>query len=168
MKNEIKYRKEYLIETVEKELSKAREMIETDADVIVVHQDAFAADYQINEYYKLGMLIKYIGEVGKEIRIIGKNRETLDDTKTKQLEEVFSMLEEYSKDPLKEAEELSEVLDTMEKYGGSFIKALALAWRHADYRNSTKLKKTFIEDYKYYKNAVKLTKITAINNHITS
>ena len=46
-----------------------------DAEALIVHQDGFAADY--DEYALLGMAIKYAGLYGKEIRIIGKNRETL-------------------------------------------------------------------------------------------
>jgi len=56
------------------ELSK---MVKEKADVVVLHQDAFAADYQMDEYILLGMAIKYIGLSGKEILIIGKNQETL-------------------------------------------------------------------------------------------
>jgi hypothetical protein len=47
------------------------------ADVVIVHQDAFAADYQDHEYALLGKAIKFAGLHGKEVRIIGKNRETL-------------------------------------------------------------------------------------------
>jgi hypothetical protein len=47
------------------------------ADVVVIHQDAFAADYQDHEYALLGKAIKFAGLHGKEVRIIGKNRETL-------------------------------------------------------------------------------------------
>ena len=47
------------------------------ADVVIVHQDAFAADYQDHEYALLGKAIKFAGLYGKEVRIIGKNRETL-------------------------------------------------------------------------------------------
>ena len=42
---------------------------------LLIHQDAFAVDYE--EYELLGMAIKYAGLYGKEVRIIGKNRETL-------------------------------------------------------------------------------------------
>ena len=45
--------------------------------VVVLHQDAFAADYQDDEYKLLGMAIKFAGLYGKEIRIVGKNRETV-------------------------------------------------------------------------------------------
>jgi hypothetical protein len=47
------------------------------ADVVIVHQDAFAADYQDHEYALLGKAIKFAGLHGKEVRIIGKNRGTL-------------------------------------------------------------------------------------------
>jgi hypothetical protein len=48
-----------------------------DEDVIILHQDSFAADYQQDEYALLGMAIKFAGLHGKEVRTIGKNRETL-------------------------------------------------------------------------------------------
>jgi hypothetical protein len=44
-------------------------------EALIIHQDAFAVDY--NEYELLGMAIKFAGLYGKEVRIIGKNRETL-------------------------------------------------------------------------------------------
>jgi len=47
------------------------------AAVVFIHQDAFAADYQDNEYALLGKAIKFAGLHGKEVHIIGKNRETL-------------------------------------------------------------------------------------------
>ena len=48
-----------------------------DADLMIIHQDAFAADYQDYEYALLGKAIKFAGLHGKEVHIIGKNRETL-------------------------------------------------------------------------------------------
>ena len=47
------------------------------AEVVIIHQDAFAADYQDQEYALLGKAIKFAGLHGREVRIIGKNRETL-------------------------------------------------------------------------------------------
>lgn len=47
------------------------------ADVVIIHQDSFAADYQDEEYALFGKAIKFAGLHGKEVRIIGKNRETL-------------------------------------------------------------------------------------------
>jgi len=48
-----------------------------DTELVLIHQDAFAADYQEDEYALLGMAIKYAGLRGKEVRVIGKNRSTL-------------------------------------------------------------------------------------------
>ena len=47
------------------------------ADAVIIHQDSFAADYQDQEYALLGKAIKFAGLHGKEVHIIGKNRETL-------------------------------------------------------------------------------------------
>jgi hypothetical protein len=47
------------------------------ADVVIIHQDSFAADYQDEEYALFGKAMKFAGIYGKEIRVIGKNRETL-------------------------------------------------------------------------------------------
>ena len=47
------------------------------AAAVIIHQDAFAADYQDHEYALLGKAIKFAGLHGKEVRIIEKNRETL-------------------------------------------------------------------------------------------
>ena len=45
--------------------------------VLLFHQDAFAADYQADEYSLLGKAIKYVGEIGLTITVIGTNRDTL-------------------------------------------------------------------------------------------
>lgn len=45
--------------------------------LMIIHQDSFAADYQDDEYRLLGMAIKFAGLYGKEVRIIGKGRESL-------------------------------------------------------------------------------------------
>ena len=47
------------------------------AAVVIIHQDSFAADYQDEEYTLFGKAMKFAGIYGKEIRVIGKNRETL-------------------------------------------------------------------------------------------
>jgi hypothetical protein len=47
------------------------------ADLVIIHQDSFAADYQDDEYALFGKAMKFAGIYGKEIRVIGKNRETL-------------------------------------------------------------------------------------------
>jgi hypothetical protein len=46
-------------------------------DAIIIHQDSFAADYQQDEYALLEISIKFAGLHGKEVSIIGTNRETL-------------------------------------------------------------------------------------------
>lgn len=46
-------------------------------ETVVLHQDAFAADYQDEGYVLLGMAIKYARLRGKEVHVIGKNRGTL-------------------------------------------------------------------------------------------
>ena len=71
------------IENQEKALSMAMESMFPDCvkscreavGPLVIHQDAFAVDY--NEYELLGMAIKFAGLSGKEVHIVGKNRETL-------------------------------------------------------------------------------------------
>ena len=50
-------------------------------DVILIHQDSFAADYQDHEYMLFGKALKFAGLHGKEVRVIGRNRETLATTK---------------------------------------------------------------------------------------
>jgi hypothetical protein len=52
-------------------------MCADDSELVMVHQDSFAADYQDDEYLLLGMAIKYAGLRGKEVRVIGKNRSSL-------------------------------------------------------------------------------------------
>ena len=52
-------------------------MFADDAELVLLHQDAFAADFQEDEYTLLGMAIKYAGLRGKEVRVIGKNRSSL-------------------------------------------------------------------------------------------
>ena len=44
---------------------------------MIIHQDSFAADYQDEEFALFGKAMKFAGIYGKEIRVIGRNRETL-------------------------------------------------------------------------------------------
>jgi thymidine kinase len=46
------------------------------ADMVLLHQDAFAAAYQEDEYVLLGMAVKYAGMCGKEVRVIGATGQT--------------------------------------------------------------------------------------------
>jgi hypothetical protein len=50
--------------------------------VVTMHQDAFAADYQEEEYRLLGMAIKFAGICGKQVQIVGTNRRTVDQRET--------------------------------------------------------------------------------------
>jgi len=54
-------------------------------DAVIIHQDSFAADYQDDEFALLGMAIKFAGLNGKEVRIIGTNRETLKESRKPEL-----------------------------------------------------------------------------------
>jgi len=72
-----------LIAVVEKILPDfARACRAHDTPVVIMHQDAFAADYQEEEYRLIGLAIKFAGICGKEVRIIGTNRQTVDQSKT--------------------------------------------------------------------------------------
>jgi hypothetical protein len=44
--------------------------------VIAIHQDAFAAGYDDDEYTLLGMAVKYAGLHGVEVTFMGENHET--------------------------------------------------------------------------------------------
>ena len=44
---------------------------------VLLHQDAFAGDYQDDEFYLLGCAIKYAGEFNVPVTIIGKSQETI-------------------------------------------------------------------------------------------
>jgi len=70
-------RESSLIATIRKELPEFAKACADDTGLVLLHQDAFAADYQEDEYKLLGMAIKYAGLGGKEVRVIGKNRNTL-------------------------------------------------------------------------------------------
>ena len=67
-------RESNLIATIRKKLPDFARMCADDAELVMLHQDAFAADYQEDEYMLLGMAIKYAGLRGKEVRVIGRNR----------------------------------------------------------------------------------------------
>jgi hypothetical protein len=75
-------RESNLIATVRKTLPEFAKACADEAESVLLHQDAFAADYQEDEYRLLGMAIKYAGLRGKEVRVIGKNRSSLDEEGT--------------------------------------------------------------------------------------
>ena len=45
-----------------------------ESPVVIMHQDALAADYQEEEYRLVGLAIKFAGVCGKEVRIIGNEQ----------------------------------------------------------------------------------------------
>ena len=47
-----------------------------EASLMIFHQDAFAASYDLDEYALLGMAVKYAGCKGVELHIMGKNHQT--------------------------------------------------------------------------------------------
>jgi hypothetical protein len=67
-------RESSLIATIRKNLPDFAKACADDTELVLLHQDAFAADYQEDEYMLLGMAIKYAGLRGKEVRVIGRNR----------------------------------------------------------------------------------------------
>jgi len=77
-------RESRLIATIRKNLPEFAKACADETEFVLLHQDAFAADYQEDEYALLGMAIKYAGLRGKEVRVIGKNRSSLGDEDTVQ------------------------------------------------------------------------------------
>jgi len=72
---ELEKREKMLRMAMERALPEFVKACQEIGDPLLVHQDAFGADY--DEYELLGMAIKFAGLYGKELHIIGKNRETL-------------------------------------------------------------------------------------------
>jgi hypothetical protein len=68
---------ELAVRTEMPDFIKAVEKMKAEGGVVLIHQDAFAADYQDRELYLLGAAIKYAGEQGVGIDMIGKNGDTL-------------------------------------------------------------------------------------------
>jgi hypothetical protein len=68
-------RESSLIATIRTNLPDFAKACADETELVLLHQDAFAADY--HEYLLLGMAIKYAGLLGKEVRVIGKNRSSL-------------------------------------------------------------------------------------------
>jgi hypothetical protein len=75
--SEIMQRESNLLRTIQEKLPDFVKACAAEVDVVVLHQDAFAADYRDDEYRLLGMAIKYAGLCGKEVHVIGKNRQTV-------------------------------------------------------------------------------------------
>jgi len=75
--NEVMQRQSTLISKIRNLLPDFAKACAADADMVVLHQDAFAAAYQEDEYALLGMAIKYAGMCGKEVRVISTTRQTV-------------------------------------------------------------------------------------------
>jgi hypothetical protein len=50
--------------------------LDSGSDSVILYQDAFAGDYQEEEFALLGMAIKFAGLNGKTIQIVANNRKT--------------------------------------------------------------------------------------------
>lgn len=75
MTNDERMRRESnLIATIRAKLPDFARMCADDSELVMLHQDAFAADYQEDEFALLGMAIKYAGLRAKEVHVVGKNR----------------------------------------------------------------------------------------------
>jgi hypothetical protein len=72
-------RESLLVGQIRKRLPEFADACASDVEVVLLHQDAFAADYQDEEYKLLGMAIKYAGLCSKEVHVMGKNWQTLGD-----------------------------------------------------------------------------------------
>ena len=82
---ELREKKSALTAKIERLLPDFAKSCRDKAEMVIIHQDSFAADYQEDEYALLGMAIKFAGLHGKEVRIIGTNRETLKGERKPQL-----------------------------------------------------------------------------------
>jgi len=69
--SEIVQRQSNLVRRIQHSLPDFVKACAADVDTVLLHQDAFAAAYQEDEYALLGMAIKYAGMCGKEVRVIG-------------------------------------------------------------------------------------------------
>ena len=58
-----------------------KEYIDKKQKHILIHQDAYAADYQDEEFALLGKVVKLCGTLGISIKIVGTNREALSSEK---------------------------------------------------------------------------------------
>jgi hypothetical protein len=57
-------------------VGKAADENDGEVGLIILHQDAFAAGYDDDEYMILGMAVKYAGLKGVTVNIVGTNHET--------------------------------------------------------------------------------------------
>jgi len=74
---EIMQREANLVLEIQQKLPDFVEACADDVEVVLLHQDAFAAAYEDDEYRLLGMAIKYAGLCGKAVQVVGQNRQTV-------------------------------------------------------------------------------------------
>ena len=63
-------------------------VLEAKGDTVLIHQDAFACDYNADEYTLLGMAIKFAGDHGKAININGWSGETCGEGYAEEVEQL--------------------------------------------------------------------------------
>ena len=63
-----------LREFVEQALPEFAKACQSDAPYVILNPDAFAVNYDVQEYTVLGKAIKYASLWGKEVRILGRHR----------------------------------------------------------------------------------------------
>jgi hypothetical protein len=71
------HRESSLTATIRKNLPDLAKACADNTELVLLHQDAFGADYQEDEYMLLGVAINSAGLRGREVRVIGKNRSSL-------------------------------------------------------------------------------------------
>lgn len=80
---ELAQREATLVAVIETNLPEfAQACRQVDIPAIILHQDAFAADYQEEEYRLLGMAVKFAGIYGREVLLSSTNRGTFDQQTT--------------------------------------------------------------------------------------
>ena len=70
--SEIMQRQSNLVRQIQEALPEFVKACADDVEVVVLHQDSFAADYRDDEYLLLGMAVKYAGLCGKDVHVVGK------------------------------------------------------------------------------------------------
>jgi hypothetical protein len=65
-------RESSLTDAIQRTLPSFFELCSQDVEEVLLHQDAFAADYQDEEYRLLGMAIKYAGLQHKTVRVVAR------------------------------------------------------------------------------------------------
>lgn len=68
----VENRKSELLRVVKEQLPGFVEACQAPVDIVLLDQQAFAADYRESEYTLLGMAIKYAGLSGKTVHVVVK------------------------------------------------------------------------------------------------